>query len=55
MARYIPKPIDTSNISLSEDLLDLTEKLAENAHDNWGRLRIAEGWTWGKERDEAEK
>jgi hypothetical protein len=31
MARYNPNPIDTSTIALSGDLLELTEKLAENA------------------------
>jgi hypothetical protein len=55
MARYNPNPIDTSTIALSGDLLELTEKLAENAHDHWARLRMAEGWTWGEQRNEAEK
>ena len=27
---YTPKPIDTSKISLPEELLQLTEKIAEN-------------------------
>jgi hypothetical protein len=55
MARYNPNPIDTSTIALSGDLLELTEKLAENAHDHWARRRMAEGWTWGEQRNEAEK
>jgi hypothetical protein len=53
MKAYDPKPIDTSAIKLSDDLLKLTEKLAENAHDNWARLRMSEGWRWGSARDDA--
>jgi hypothetical protein len=52
MAAYEPRPIDTSAIELSDDLLGLTEKLAENAHDNWARRRMSEGWTWGPARDD---
>jgi RyR domain len=55
MASYEPRPIDTSAIELSADLLELTEKLAENAHDNWARRRLSEGWTWGPARDDAAK
>ena len=40
---YIPKPIDTSHIELPEDLLALTEKIAENVHEVWSQNRIAEG------------
>jgi hypothetical protein len=47
-----PNPIDTVNISLPEELLELIEFLAENAHDNWGRQRISEGWKYGPVRDE---
>jgi hypothetical protein len=52
---YQPKPIDTSNITLSKDLVDLTERLAENAHDVWAKQRMAEGWTYGLERNDAVK
>ena len=55
MKAYNPEPIDTSAIRLSDDLLELTEKLAENAHDNWARLRMREGWTWGSVRDDADR
>lgn len=52
---YEPKPIDTSRVALSNDLVDLTEKLAENAHDVWARQRMAEGWTYGPQRDDARR
>lgn len=52
---YIPKPTDTNDIKLSDDLLALTEKIAENAHEVWAAGRIAEGWTYGEKKDDTEK
>jgi hypothetical protein len=52
MAAYNPEPIDTSQVELPGHLADLTEKLAENAHDNWAAMRLTDGWTWGPERDD---
>jgi hypothetical protein len=55
MNKYIPKPIDTSEVMLSDDLLELTERLAENTHEIWAKQRIADGWTWGPQRDDGKK
>ena len=52
---YEPKPIDISKIELSDDLLSLTEKIAENVHDNWALARIESGWTYGEVRDDEKK
>lgn len=52
---YKPNPADTSSIVLSDDLLELTEKIAENVHDVWAEGRIKEGWTYGEVRDDAKK
>jgi hypothetical protein len=52
---YKPKPIDTSQVELPDDLVKLTETLAENAHDIWAMQRMEEGWTWGQERNDAAK
>jgi hypothetical protein len=52
---YTPRPIDTTQVALLRDLLELTERLAESAHDNWARQRIAEGWTYGSRRDDSAK
>lgn len=52
---YTPKPIDTSKITLPEELLALTEKIAENVHEVWSAGRLADGWTYGEERNDAEK
>ena len=52
---YKPNPVDISGISLPKDLLKLTEKIAENVHENWSAARIAEGWTYGEKRDDEKK
>ncbi len=52
---YTPKPVDTSDIQLSDELLRLTELMARNVHDIWSVGRIADGWTWGPQRDDARK
>ncbi len=52
---YEPRPIDTSQVKLSGDILELTELLARNAHDIWARQRLADGWRYGPRRDDARK
>jgi ryanodine receptor 2 len=52
---YEAKPLNTSGISLSPELLALTELLAENAHELWARQRLADGWTYGSRRDDDAK
>lgn len=48
---YTPKPIDTSKIMLSDELIELTEMIAANVHDVWAVGRIKEGWTYGEDKD----
>ena len=55
MASYTPKPIDTGMIELPAELLALTEQIAEQVHEIWAAGRIAEGWTFGEQRDDARK
>ena len=52
---YVPHPIDVDNVPLDGDLEELQEAIAENAHDVWAEARIKEGWSYGKERDDAQK
>lgn len=52
---YTPNPVDTNEVVLSEELLALTEKIAENVHDVWAKGRIEEGWTYGEKRDNEKK
>ena len=52
---YEPTPVDTSKVQLSDEILELTEHLAENVHEVWAQRRIAEGWRYGPRRDENKK
>lgn len=52
---YKPKPIDTSDVVLPPDLEQLAEKMAKNVHEVWADSRLAEGWCYGEERDDAKK
>lgn len=55
MKEYIPNPEDTKNTVLPKELLPLIEKVAKNVHEVWAQNRINEGWTFGPERDDANK
>ena len=52
---YKPTPVDTDNITLPPELIELTEKIAENVHDVWAQGRIKDGWTYGPVRDDDKK
>lgn len=52
---YKPEPIDTSDVMLDKDLLELSEKIAANVHDVWAKGRVEQGWTYGEKRDDAKK
>ena len=50
--QYTPNPIDTTDVELSDELMQLVELLAENTHYNWAAGRLAEGWTYGPVRND---
>lgn len=52
---YQPKPIDTSDIRIPEELLPLVEKIAKNVHEVWALARLQEGWVYGEKRDDEKK
>ena len=52
MKRYEPHPLDTSGISLPEDLTPLVEAMAKNVHEVWARNRMEEGWVYGPKRND---
>lgn len=52
---YQPEPVDTSDVTVPEELMDLVEVMARNVHDVWAKSRMEEGWTWGKRRDDEHK
>jgi len=49
---YQPRPIDTSDISLPEDVEQLVELIARNVHEVWAQSRRSQGWTYGPERND---
>jgi len=53
--KYVPKPIDTSKITLPPYLEAIVEKLSMSIHDNWAQQRLAEGWKYGPRRDDKGK
>lgn len=50
---YIPAPIDVSDIQLPSELCELAEIIAKNVHEVWAAGRLAEGWKYGPERNDA--
>lgn len=52
---YIPQPVDTQDVVLPEELKLFAEQMAKNVHEVWAATRIAQGWTYGPERNDAEK
>ena len=52
---YIPHPINTSDIQLPKELGPLLEAMAKNVHEIWAQERMAQGWTYGERRDDAQK
>jgi patatin-like phospholipase/acyl hydrolase len=54
-ADYHPEPIETGAVELPPHLAELTERLAENAHDHWAMGRLAQGWIHGPVRDDSAK
>ena len=51
-ATYHPAPLDLSDVTLPESLVELTEAIAENTHEIWSEGRMREGWTYGPVRDD---
>ena len=49
---YVPNPMDTNNIQLSEELNELIELMAKTVHDVWAKSRMDQGWTYGPERND---
>ena len=52
---FKPAPIDTSRVVLTPEIVALTELLARHTHDVWANQRLAEGWCYGPQRDDARK
>jgi RyR domain. len=50
--KYIPQPIDTSDVKLPEKLEQLVEQMSKNVHEVWAESRISQGWTYGEQRND---
>ena len=50
--KYIPQPIDTSDVVLPKELEQLVEKMSKNVHEVWSETRIKQGWTYGEQRND---
>jgi len=53
--KYEPKPIDTSDVVLPDEILEIVEILAKNTHDVWAKGKIHEGYVYGKVIDTEKK
>lgn len=53
--KYKPAPRDTSAVRLPAGVVELTELLAKNTHENWAAQRIAAGWRHGSRRNDERK
>ena len=45
---YKPKPIDTSDVILSEEITDVIEILSRNTHEVWAEQKLKDGWTYAE-------
>lgn len=50
-----PEWIDPADITLPPDVEELTERLAREVHGAWARQRLANGWRYGPERNDARR
>ena len=53
--KYVPQPMDTSDVQLPEELNGLVEQMSKNVHEVWAKSRMDQGWTYGPERSDALK
>lgn len=52
---YNPKPIDTSDVKLSNEISELIEDLSKNIHEVWAYQKVKDGWVYAPETDEEKK
>lgn len=50
--KYIPQPIDTTDVKLPRELEKLVEQMSKNVHEVWAESRIKQGWTYGEQRND---
>lgn len=55
MKKYVPNPVDTTDVKLPMELESLVEEMAKNVHEVWAQTRISQGWSFGEERNDVAK
>lgn len=55
MKKYVPNPVDTTDVKLPMELESLVEEMAKNVHEVWAQTRNSQGWSFGEERNDAAK
>lgn len=53
--QYNPQPINTSMITLDNDLNSIVQKFSEHYHDAWASRKLETGWTYGDVWSDAQK
>ena len=53
--KYVPQPIDTTDVKLPNELELLVEQMSKNVHEVWSETRIRQGWTYGEQRNDEKK
>ena len=55
MKTYTPSPLNAENITLPDNLTELTEAMARNVHEVWALGRVKEGWKYGETRNDTSR
>ena len=55
MKQYVPHPMDTSDIELGQEIVELGELLARNTREVWAQARVEQGWVFGEKRDDVRR
>lgn len=53
--QYNPQPINTSNITLDNDLNSIVQKFSEHYHDAWASRKMEAGWIHGDQWSDSSK
>ncbi|KAK7790957.1 hypothetical protein R5R35_007854 [Gryllus longicercus] len=52
---YQPKPINTGNVVLTNDMNNIVQKFSEHYHDAWASRKLESGWTYGEQWSDSNK
>ncbi len=52
---YYPTPIDTTDVVLPQEILDVAETLSKNTHEVWASGKIKEGFIYDTVTDDTKK